>query len=210
MSARAARWRRRLAHAPVYALGLLASMQLAAGCFIPAKAALAQHLLERAWRDARAGAVDPRPWPWADSTPVAKLSVPSLRVSWIVLSGTSGRNLAFAPALMDGSARPGEPGVSVIAGHRDTHFEALQALERGARLVLERSDGVVTSYRVASIDVVDADDTRLRIDADRPMLTLVTCYPFDALDAGGPLRYVVTAVGTIDPDGRTELSHLNP
>ena len=24
-------------------------------------------------------------------------------------------------------------------------------------------------------------------------LTLITCYPFDALRAGGPLRYVVTA-----------------
>jgi hypothetical protein len=26
------------------------------------------------------------------------------------------------------------------------------------------------------------------------MLTLVTCYPFDAINRGGPLRYVVTAV----------------
>jgi sortase A len=208
MSARAARWRRWLRHAPVYALGLLALTQVAAGYWIPAKAALAQHLLERAWREARAGAADVRPWPWADSTPVARLSVPSLGLTWIVLSGTSGRNLAFAPALMDGSARPGAAGVSVIAGHRDTHFEALQRLEHNARIVLERTDGVVTSYRVASIDVVDADDTLLRLDGDRPMLALVTCYPFDALAAGGSLRYVVTAAREEVRERRTELSRL--
>jgi sortase A len=27
-----------------------------------------------------------------------------------------------------------------------------------------------------------------------PTLTLVTCYPFDAIVPGGPLRYAVTAV----------------
>ena len=30
--------------------------------------------------------------------------------------------------------------------------------------------------------------------SDAPMLTLVTCYPFDAVVPGGPLRYVVTAL----------------
>jgi hypothetical protein len=25
------------------------------------------------------------------------------------------------------------------------------------------------------------------------MLSLVTCYPFEAIDPGGPMRYVVTA-----------------
>jgi hypothetical protein len=28
---------------------------------------------------------------------------------------------------------------------------------------------------------------------DAPRLTLVTCYPFDAIQPGGPLRFVVTA-----------------
>lgn len=195
MSARAAGWRRRLELAPVWALAALAAVQLAAGYWIPAKAALAQHLLERAWRSARAGAHDVRPWPWADTTPIAKLSVPSLGTSWIVLSGASGRNLAFAPAYMHGSAPLGEPGVSVIAGHRDTHFEVLQALERGARLVVERVDGRVTSYRVTHLEVVDAEEAVLRLDGDAPALILVTCYPFDALAVGGPLRYVVTAGG---------------
>jgi sortase (surface protein transpeptidase) len=32
-----------------------------------------------------------------------------------------------------------------------------------------------------------------------PRLTLVTCYPFDAIEPGGPLRYVVTAELAKDP-----------
>jgi sortase A len=36
-------------------------------------------------------------------------------------------------------------------------------------------------------------DLRLPRDTLVPTLTLVTCYPFDAIDPGGPLRYVVVA-----------------
>jgi sortase A len=41
--------------------------------------------------------------------------------------------------------------------------------------------------------VLDSRRDRLVIEADRPMLTLLTCYPFDALLPGGPLRYVAIA-----------------
>jgi sortase A len=49
-------------------------------------------------------------------------------------------------------------------------------------------------YRVSERQVVDKDDTWL-LDTlpGETRLTLVTCYPFDALSAGGPLRYVVSA-----------------
>jgi len=43
------------------------------------------------------------------------------------------------------------------------------------------------------LEIADARTTDLRLD-DGTSLVLVTCYPFDAIDAGGPLRYVVTAV----------------
>ena len=36
-------------------------------------------------------------------------------------------------------------------------------------------------------------DLILVLDTDLSMLTLVTCFPFDAAEAGGPMRYVVTA-----------------
>ena len=41
--------------------------------------------------------------------------------------------------------------------------------------------------------MIDARHARLAPDDGRPLLSLVTCYPFDAVAPGGPLRYVVTA-----------------
>jgi sortase A len=43
-----------------------------------------------------------------------------------------------------------------------------------------------------------ADFRALDIPRDTPIptLTLVTCYPFDAINPGGPLRYVVVAEAT--------------
>ena len=47
---------------------------------------------------------------------------------------------------------------------------------------------------VAGAEIVDKSETRvLAQPPGETRLTLVTCYPFDALRAGGPLRYVVTA-----------------
>lgn len=181
-------WRLAICFAVFTAIGMLAS-----GFWIPAKAGLAQILLERAWAATRSGRDDARPWPWADTVPIARLSIPRLNVSWIVLSGASGRNLAFAPAHLDGSALPGEAGVVVIAGHRDTHFERLGELEPGMEILLENGLGEISRYTVTGSEIVDSRTARLRLDAESPVLVLTTCYPFDALTAGGPLRYLVEA-----------------
>jgi sortase A len=177
------------------ALALLGAALLAAGFWLPAKAALAQQLLNRAWGSTAAsgGAASVRPWPWADTWPVARLTLPHARGPLTVLAGASGRNLAFAPALMDGSAQPGAPGVSVIAGHRDTHFRALAEVAVGDVLALERPDGAVYRYEVTDLDVVDSERTELRLDADESIVVLVTCWPFEAVTVGGRWRYVVTA-----------------
>jgi sortase A len=181
---------RRLAIAMLIALGVAL---LAAGFWLPAKAALAQQLLTRAWQRTAAGEAFARPWPWADTHPVAKLGLPNGDEPLTVLAGASGRNLAFAPALVDGTAEPGAHGVTVIAGHRDTHFRALRELALGDVLTLERPDGSVLRYEVADLDVVDSRRTELRLDADESIVVLVTCWPFDAVTVGGSWRYVVTA-----------------
>ncbi|HEY4210143.1 MAG TPA: hypothetical protein VGM84_01570 [Steroidobacteraceae bacterium] len=41
--------------------------------------------------------------------------------------------------------------------------------------------------------VVDSRQTRLQLGSNTPRLMLVTCYPFDAVVPGGPLRYVIVA-----------------
>ena len=193
MNATPDRRQRHVGRVLLAALLIGGTIELVAGLWVPAKAAVAQQLLEHAWDRARGGDADARPWPWADAIPFARLDAPKLARSWIVLAGASGRNLAFAPAHMNGSAVPGEDGVAVIAGHRDTHFDALGELAVGDRLELERPDGRRFAYSIVAIDIVDSTRTSLRLDDDESVLTLVTCYPFVALTSGGSLRYVVTA-----------------
>ncbi len=167
--------------------------QLGQGAYIPAKAWLAQELMQRAWTRAGSGEVRATPWPWADTWPVARLTAQSGDVDLIVLAGGSGRTLAFGPGHLSASAMPGMTGNAVIAGHRDTHFQFLKHVEPGEQLKLESSEGVEHLYTVVGIDIVDSRSGSLLLDTDDAMLSLVTCYPFDARDAGGPLRYVVTA-----------------
>lgn len=164
------------------------------GLWIPAKAALGQVLLERAWERVETAGEVVRPWPWADTWPVARLRLPARGLDLVVLAGASGESMAWAPGWVRSSAPPGSDGNVVLAGHRDTHFRVLEDLERGELLNLETPTGE-RAYRVAATRVVDRTDTGALADTDRPTLTLVTCYPFDAVVPGGPLRWVVTAVG---------------
>jgi sortase A len=154
---------------------------------------MAQELMQRAWQRGASGVEQPAPWPWADTWPVARLTAKSGDVELIVLAGGSGRTLAFGPGHLSASSLPGETGNTVIAGHRDTHFSFLRDVEIGDSLVLETVSGNKHLYKVVGIDVVDSRRGSLLLDTDEPFLSLVTCYPFEALDPGGPLRYVVTA-----------------
>jgi len=46
---------------------------------------------------------------------------------------------------------------------------------------------------VSDIKIIDATKQDIVIDSSQDELKLITCYPFDAIIARGPLRYVVTA-----------------
>ena len=199
------RWARRAAVTALLGFG---AWQGAQGFYIEAKARLAQYLVLRAWHAARAGASHPRPWPWADTEPLARLVVPGEDVELIVLAGASGRTLAFGPGHLTGTPLPGEDGNAVLSGHRDTHFSFLARLKPGDELAVERRDGQWRRYVVSGAEVVDQGQVGLLRDTGDTRLTLVTCYPFAALRPGGPLRYVVTALlggrernGGILPDG---------
>ena len=177
----------------VSALLCLGFWQLGQGAYIPAKAWLAQELMQRAWVRTGAGEERATPWPWADTWPVARLTAKQRDVDLIVLAGGSGRTLAFGPGHLSASAMPGETGNAIIGGHRDTHFQFLRNVEVGELLGMETTRGQRHIYKVVGVDIVDSRKGSLVLDTDAAMLTLVTCYPFDALEAGGPLRYVVTA-----------------
>ena len=166
---------------------------LVSGSWIQIKAVVAQALLERSWQQTLSHGNPVQPWPWADHWPVAQLILPRAKSEFIVLTGDSGSSLAFAPGWNTKSAKPGEQGVTVISGHRDTHFKILKDTEIGDSIEVVTALGDTINYHVKTIEVVDSRVATINTEQLGQTLVLVTCYPFDALVAGGPLRYVVTA-----------------
>jgi sortase A len=69
----------------------------------------------------------------------------------------------------------------------------LREIRPGDALIVERPDGVRVAYRVSAAEVLDRRDVWVMEQAGSTRLTLITCYPFDALRAGGPQRYVLLA-----------------
>lgn len=167
------------------------------GAWIPIKAIAAQVLLDHAWSRVQAGEMHARPWPWGDTHPIAWVSVPRLSESAIVLAGGAGRTLAFGPGHLDGTAQPGAKGHSIIGAHRDTHFSFLKDVVKGDRILVERPNGLVTTYRIVDMEIVDTGRQDILHFPDTDLLTMITCYPFEDWVPGAPLRYVVTAEAVI-------------
>ena len=165
---------------------------LSSSFYIKAKACVAQVLLEKAWQKSMAGGAPVKPWPWADTWPVARLQWPAEGISLIVLEGAFGSALAFGPGRMENSAMPGSAGISVICGHRDTVFSFLQHVKYGEKFLLQTRDGQRRQFVVTGIAIRDARDIRLPVEADEPRLTLVTCYPFEGI-VPTEMRYLVFA-----------------
>lgn len=172
--------------------------------YMRAKAELAGVLIRRAWAKGVDSGHVPKPWPWADTHPVARLRIPRLGYDEIVLEGATPRTLAFGPARLLSGAGLGEPGNVVLAGHRTSWFRPLQAIEPGDRVQMDWFDARSgklreRSYSVTMIRVVDPRDMNLLgpTQGDDDALTLITCYPF-GLGPTSPQRFIVRAspVGT--------------
>lgn len=170
---------------------ILAGLGILAGAaWIPAKAALAQVLLERAFAESLATGRPVRPWPSADTEPVARLTVGGH--SFIVLRGGSGQALAFGPGHLEETPEAGEPGTAVFAAHRDTQFSVLGAVKLGDVVAVTRRDGRSVRFRITGSRVVSWDASGIDPAAPGSNLALVTCWPLDGL-LQGPLRLVVEA-----------------
>lgn len=159
--------------------------------YIHAKAKLAQYLIADAWERSLQSNSNIKPWPWADTWPVARFVSKERKQDLYVLAGSSGSSLAFGPGHLDGTVLPGELGATVIGGHRDTHFTFLEQLQVGELLYMQDKQGQWHSYEITELAVEDSRDSGLVIAHEANELILVTCYPFDAYVPGGPLRYVV-------------------
>lgn len=184
---------------------LLGGTLLGKGLYMQAKAHFAQYLIEQAWTKTLADGQSHKPWSWADTYPVAKLSIYqnyklthfdeiAANDSLYVLAGASGRNLAFGPSLVLSSASAGQVGNTVIAGHRDTHFAILNGMSVGRKISLQTASGKDILYQVVATQVVHESQTEFMAPSEDERLTLITCYPFNDIQGGAELRFVVQAV----------------
>jgi sortase A len=190
--ARFARWCSAAGMEAVVALALGGLVLIAQGLYIQAKAMLAQILLERSFAQALATGTPVKPWSWADTWPVARVAVPRLGKSAIVLAGASGQALAFGPGQLERTPDAGEEGTAVYSAHRDTHFAFLADVRVGDDIEVMRRDGKVFHFRVTGASVVRFDRSGIDPYASGRRLVLSTCWPLNARTQG-PLRYVVHA-----------------
>jgi sortase A len=188
----------------ILALAVAGVLRALAPVYWLVKAELAQILIARAWQQSRQDGVAVKPWPWADTYPVARLRVPRLGIDQYLLDDASNRNLAFGGAHVAGSGWPGDDQSTVFAGHRDSHFAFLQQLRTGDEIILETDRR--HRYRVNRWQIMDSRSQQLPL-TNSEQLILTTCYPFRQWTAGGPLRYLVlaepVAIGAGEPDKRS-------
>ena len=105
--------------------------------------------------------------------------LPTLGLTWPIIQGTEHPQLAKGVGHYLKSVLPGQSDNSVLAGHRETVFNRLGELKLGDKILVTTDAGRFT-YRVRTFRVVDRTDRTVIMPTDTPVLTLVTCYPFDA------------------------------
>jgi sortase A len=109
----------------------------------------------------------------------ARLAVPSLRLEAIVFEGVGTDTLTKGPGHMPGTPIPGQPGNSVISGHRTTYgrpFYDFDLLAAGDRIEIETSIGIHV-YEVRESFIVEPTDIWVTDDRPGAWLTQTTCHP---------------------------------
>lgn len=147
----------------------------------PAGAAAAQAARPNPARQAPARApasgddVDPAP-----GTPIARLHLPTLGLSLVVLEGTGEAQLRRGPGRIVGTQPLGAPGNTGLAAHRYPGlFWNLDRLAAGDPVVVETARGWLV-YRVVRTVIVEPTDQTVLAppgDGGSTLLSLATCEP---------------------------------
>jgi len=164
---------------------VIALWQLSHAGLLAAKAWAAPVLIKYAWEQKLETGLDRRPWPWADSSPMAKISIPKLNVDRYVLQGDNMRNLAFGPVLQQTGL------VTVLYGHRDTHFSFLRKMKVNDVVLFDVGDVGTEEWFVERTKVVLVDEIYVPDRESEKSLMMVTCYPFGAVSTASNQRFVV-------------------
>lgn len=107
------------------------------------------------------------------------IRIPSIELDWVLFAGVTPSTLNQGPGHMPWTPLPGQPGNSVISGHRTTYgapFFDLDLLEPGDVIEVETAIGVHT-YTVRETIIVTANDVWVTDPKPGAWLTLTTCHP---------------------------------
>ena len=110
---------------------------------------------------------------------VARLRIPKLGLTEIVVNGTDSGSLKRGPGRYLGSKMPGEGHLVYVAGHRTTYgapFSRLDRLKKGDRVFLELPYGTF-EYRITGQRVVSASKTSELKSRGFEQLALQACHP---------------------------------
>ena len=184
---------------------LAAALLVSESALIRFKAWLGPILLRQAWAESLDTAAPVKPWYWADMHPKAQLLIPALDVDLIALNDSSGEALTWGPGLWravgdapangpgDRPTDEGANGLTIMTGHRDTHFRFLSDIELGMPVHRVDDQGLRHDYVTQKTQIVDVRTDQITKPDDGTWLLLVTCHPFDGVDPNTPYRYLVWA-----------------
>ncbi len=158
------------------------------------KARLGQVLLRHAWHKTIKTGEDQRPWKSFDGVPILRLTIPRHKVDQIVLAGTSGQALSWAPVYHKESKLPGTGGTTILSSHKDSHWIYIKKLQKGDVIKLQDRFQQWHSYTIEDFGILNVKTDSISTTNAKEVLLIITCYPFNALTSGTPLRYVVSAI----------------
>jgi sortase A len=114
-----------------------------------------------------------------DGDAIARLRVPRLGISLVVVNGTNTGDLRRGPGRHVETFMPGEGRLVYVAGHRTTYgapFSNIDRLEPGDTISVELPYGSV-EYRVTTHRIVDDNDLSVLESRGREELVLQACHP---------------------------------
>jgi sortase A len=110
---------------------------------------------------------------------IARLRIPRLGLSEIIVNGTDTNTLKRGPGRYLGSAMPGEGELVYVAGHRTTYgapFSRIDKLRKGDRVFVELPYATL-EYTITGHRIVEATETSVLKSKGREQLLLQACHP---------------------------------
>lgn len=110
---------------------------------------------------------------------IARLRIPSLGLTAVVVNGTDTETLKRGPGRYLGSAMPGEGELVYVAGHRTTYgapFSRIDQLKKGDRVFVELPYGTF-EYAITGSRIVTATQVSVLKSKGYEQLALQACHP---------------------------------